>query len=143
MKTTLFLVLAGISFALCNCQQQQTQTPTSVETSTAPIVVTPMKSNADISGGIAPESIVGTDIELWCREGWSSEANEVYTFKTVNTGVEINDNTTVTYTKTGPKTATLIGGGKVYKLTFTSKTKGTVSGAKDKYAVSRFIVAQY
>lgn len=149
MKTTLFLVLVGGSFVICSCQQQ-TPPPTPEETPVAPsvevaapIVVTPVKSAANVSGGIAPESIVGTDIQLWCREGWSSEAQEVYTFNTANIGVEANSNAQVTYTKTGPKTATLSGGGKVYNLTFTSKTKGTVSGAKNKYDISRFIIEQY
>lgn len=135
MKTTLFLVLAGGSFALCNCQQQNEPVAPTTE-ATAPIVVTPVKT-VDMSGGLAPESIVGTYITLW--EPGASAPSYEFDFKTVNAGFEGNEKITYTYTKTGPKTATLTGGGKVYNLTFTSSTKGKVSG--DKYA-TKFVIGQ-
>ena len=131
MKTTLSLAALGLaSLALCNCQQQNEPVAPATET-TAPIVVTPVKT-VDMSSGLAPESIAaGQIIELWAAPNKSSEASDYIDFNGVNVGTNRFPNTAVTYTKTGPKTAQISGGGQTYILTFTSSTKGKVSGAQD------------
>ena len=126
MKATLSLAALGLaSLALCNCQQQN-ETPASVETATAPIVVTPVKVS------FAPEDVNGKDFEI--KKTGSDEIVIATCFGQDNTTPPIT-RSGAKYTKTGSNTAKIDtwdrrGNSNVYKLKFTSPTGGNVVGKK-------------
>ena len=139
MKKTIFLVLVGASFALCNCQQQTT--PATIE---APVAPPPIKVTAEkneitpvtIGGGLAPSSVKGKTIVFKFPDGTSpvechfTSINHVRIDKKGRTVIkDIDGMDSGLYTKTSSTTAEVENrgsdGGELYILTFNTPTSGT------------------
>ena len=137
MKKTIFLVLVGASFALCNCQQQTT--PATIE---APVAPPPIKVTAEkneitpvtIGGALAPSSLNGKTIvfnfsNAMIRHGNLDDFGAPSKYTSAPKSISIGGKNK--YSKTGSNTAKIelddpmayVG----YDLKFTSANSGTAT----------------